>query len=255
MKLCLCAFSAVLLFVGPVRGQNLDNTFSFVAQPDEPRELEVILRQQLKACWDQSDTFKRLLFDVASAGVRVPLRVNSGMGWPVGTLERGTVLVGLADLETVPDPSTAAGAGTQISAEIPQWATTRCAFLGHEIREQLAINVMGERYNQGAHYDSLHAIAIAVEDSIVNDVFTTGRARGDHCFVGHRSHQDVVIEVKGLGYEVYHRADSIPNWDLKDGGLQTSPWWPSHRLAYVDYFTGTFPPDTLPQGATCTPRR
>ena len=153
----------------------------------------------------------------------------------------GTVIVNMNYLRQLPDPILTEKLGhiepkkllhEYEKEDIPVWASTICAFLGHEIAE-LTEDIIDKKRHRSHH----HCVkANQVEDRIMKETNGVIRKRGKECIAEHKAHTDIITEIENHGYVVVHTANRRSFFD-EDGILQiySDPIVVTY-IEYLDYY-------------------
>lgn len=152
----------------------------------------------------------------------------------------GTVIVNMNYLRQLPDPILTDKLGDKEpeillkeyeKENIPVWASTICAFLGHEIAE-LTEDIIDKKRHRSYH----HCVkANQAEDRIMKETNGVTRKRGKECIAKHKAHTDIITEIENHGYVVVHTANRRSFFD-EDGLLQiySDPIVVTY-IEYLDY--------------------
>lgn len=198
--------------------------------------IENQLRYHIQKCDGDSWTFTRVLFTVGKyfeqTGKAIKIVAYADHSKMIYIpQDLGEFLIDIGDLRVLPDPIRAGNGKFKKITATPPWATTICAFLGHEIEEALADLKAGKRDWDKHHFK----IANPTEDAIVKDYFGATRKRGRDCSEEHKDHQDIVLEFD-VGLIRLHKAPDRVQFNPVNG--KALYHFNSGRLSYITYEAG-----------------
>lgn len=213
IRIFLCA--ALLLFSQPA-GAQLHIT-------GEDKNI-AIFNDMVDKYKKESTTFDNLMGDINASGVAVEIRViRNDPFYMIGARYYATYhRIDVGDILKYPSPSLNPSTGKyEFVKPVPEWATSACAVLAHELAEAF------DDAKFGANRSRSHPIGIAVENQVCREY---GRKFDRECIFVinqgvklpkcewtrvHGSHEDIEIRI-GPHLEILHRPSAVRGSQIQE---------------------------------------